>query len=40
MGCAVARGATDDDLERVNGSWVAPPDVAMLFAASDRVVTF
>jgi predicted peroxiredoxin len=39
-GCAVARGATDDDLQKVNGSWVTPPDVARLFAASDRVVTF
>jgi len=24
----------------VGGSWVAPPDVARLFADSDRVVTF
>ena len=36
----MARGATDEDLPKVSGSWVAPPDVATLFADSDRVVTF
>jgi hypothetical protein len=30
----------DDDLEKVKGTWVAPPDVANLFADSDRIVTF
>ena len=40
MGCAVARGANDDDLEKVGGSWITPPEVAKLFADSDRVVTF
>jgi len=27
-------------LVKVNGSWVTPPEVAMLFAESDRVATF
>jgi predicted peroxiredoxin len=39
-GCAVARGANDDDLAKFGGSWITPPDVAKLFADSDRVVTF
>jgi hypothetical protein len=35
----VARGATEDDLEKVGGTLVGPPDVARLFAESDRIVT-
>jgi hypothetical protein len=31
---------SDEDLERFGGRWVTPPDVATLFAESDRVVTF
>jgi hypothetical protein len=31
---------TDEDLQKIGGSWVAPPDVAKLFADSDRVATF
>ncbi|TMM00195.1 MAG: hypothetical protein E6G10_16935 [Actinobacteria bacterium] len=27
-------------MSKVNGTWVGPPDVAELFAKSDRVVTF
>jgi hypothetical protein len=30
----------DEDLPKVNGTWVTPPEVATLFAESDRVVTF
>jgi hypothetical protein len=30
----------DEDLEKVGGSWITPPDVARLFADSDRTVTF
>jgi DsrE/DsrF/DsrH-like protein len=31
-GCAVARGATDEDLTKVNGTWVTPPKVATLLS--------
>jgi hypothetical protein len=31
---------TDEDLAKVGGQWVGPPDVARLLADSDRVVTF
>jgi hypothetical protein len=30
---------TEEDLEKVGGRWVGPPDVARLFADSDRVVS-
>jgi hypothetical protein len=28
----------DDDLEKVGGTWTTPPEVARLFAETDRVV--
>jgi hypothetical protein len=31
---------TDEDLAKFGGRWATPPDVANLFAESDRVVTF
>jgi hypothetical protein len=31
---------TDEDLAKVNGQWVGPPDVAKLIAGGDRAVTF
>jgi len=37
-GCAVARGAIDEELEKVGGRWASPADVAVWFAESDRVV--
>jgi predicted peroxiredoxin len=37
-GCAVARGATDEDLRRLGGEWVSPTTVAVRLAESDRVV--
>jgi hypothetical protein len=30
----------DDDLAKVSGQWVGPPDVARLIADSDHVVSF
>jgi hypothetical protein len=30
----------DEDLAKVDGQWVGPPDVAKLIADGDRVVTF
>jgi hypothetical protein len=36
----VARGATDDDLSFMGGSWSTPPDLANLIANADRVLTF
>jgi hypothetical protein len=39
MGCAVARGATDDDLAALNGVWITPPEVARLMEQADRVVS-
>ena len=35
----MARGAVDDDLARVNGTWTTPPDVARLITEYDRVVS-
>ena len=37
---AVARGATDDSLAVVNGTWTTPPEAAQLCAEADRVLTF
>jgi hypothetical protein len=31
---------TEEELAKVRGTWVAPPDVVRLFADSDRVLTF
>jgi hypothetical protein len=28
------------DLQKVGGAWITPPEVATMFADSDRVVTF
>jgi predicted peroxiredoxin len=39
-GCAVARGATEEHLAKVNGSWVTPPDAAELCAGADKLLTF
>jgi hypothetical protein len=39
MGCAVARGATDTDLEWLNASWLTPPELARMIAEYDRVVS-
>jgi hypothetical protein len=30
----------DADLQKVGGTWITPPEVATMFADSDRVVTF
>jgi hypothetical protein len=38
-GCAVARGATDTDLEGMNRSWLTPPEFARMTAEYDRVVS-
>jgi hypothetical protein len=38
-GCAVARGATDADLEWLDASWLTPPDLARMAAEYDRVVS-
>jgi hypothetical protein len=37
-GCAVARGATDADLEWLDARWLTPPDFARMAAEYDRVV--
>jgi hypothetical protein len=29
----------DEDLAKVNGAWVSPPDVAARFAESDRIIS-
>ena len=39
-GCAVARGATEESLKAIGGTWAGPPDVARLCAEADKVVTF
>jgi hypothetical protein len=35
----MARGAVDDDLARVNGTWTTPPEVARLFTQVDHVIS-
>jgi hypothetical protein len=35
----VARGATDEDLAGLGGTWVTPPDVARLIEEADRFVS-
>ena len=39
-GCAGARGATEESLAAVGGTWAAPSDVARLSAEADKVLTF
>jgi hypothetical protein len=36
----VVRGATDDDLAKVNGRWTTPPEVAKLCEEADKVLVF
>jgi len=39
MGCAVARGATDEDLAWLQASWTTPPEFARMTEQFDRVVS-
>jgi hypothetical protein len=39
MGCGGARGAPDEDLEWLAGTWASPTDVAGLIEQFDRVVS-
>jgi predicted peroxiredoxin len=38
-GCAVARGATDSDLEWMRASWLTPPELARMIADYDHIVS-
>ncbi len=35
----MARGAVNEDLEKVNGTWITPPEVARLFGEVDRIIS-
>ena len=35
----MARAVVDEDLPKVNGAWITPPEVARLFTAVDRVIS-